>query len=83
MRVMPHPEDDDGNDDPTEPLVPPPAAPDKPPLLDYPGPVSEGEFGETESWSQVARALLVVFGVLGLMFLITFGLCGVFAHGCG
>jgi hypothetical protein len=74
--------DDDGNPDPTEP-VPPPTPVDKPPLLDYPSAVSGPEEGETESWSEVGRALLIVFGVLALMFLITFGLCGVFAQGCG
>jgi hypothetical protein len=74
--------EDDGNHDPTEPLAPPPAS-DKPPLLDYPSSITHPDEGETGSWSEVGRALLVVFGVLGLMFLITFGLCGVFAHGCG
>jgi hypothetical protein len=82
---MPRPEDDDenGDHDPAEPLVPPPAAGDRPPLLDYPGPLTEGEFGETEPWSEVGRALVIVFGVLGFLFFITFGLCGVFARGCG
>jgi hypothetical protein len=80
---MPQDEGGDGTHDPTEPPVPPEPAPDKPPLLDYPAPVSEGDFGETESWAEVGRAILIVFGVLGLLFLVTFGLCGVFANGCG
>ena len=83
---MPHPEDDDdddGNREPSEPSLPPQAAPKTPPLLDYPGPITEGNYGETESWAEVGRALLIVFGVLALMFFLTFGLCGVFARGCG
>ena len=68
---MPRPEDD-GNHDP-----------DKPPLLDYPSPVTDDREGETESWAEVGRAMLVVFSVLGFLFFITFVLCGIFAHGCG
>jgi hypothetical protein len=79
---MPPGEHDDGNHAPTEPSAPPPD-PEKPPLLDYPSPDTEDHYGETESWSEVGRAMLVVFGVMGLFFFITFGLCGVFAHGCG
>jgi hypothetical protein len=74
--------EDDGNHDPTEPLVPP-LATGKPQPLDYPSPLTEDDFGETESWAEIGRAMLVVFGVLGFLFVVTFGLCGVFAHGCG
>jgi hypothetical protein len=64
--------DDDGNHDP-----------EQPPLLDYPSPPVQPDNGDTESWFEVGRAMLVVFGVLGFLFFITFGLCGVFSHGCG
>jgi hypothetical protein len=56
---------------------------DKPPLLDYPPIPLQPEDRDTESWSEVARAMLVVFGVLAFLFFITFGLCGVFSRGCG
>lgn len=84
---MPRTEDDDGNHDPTEPVTPPPPEPDKPLLLDYPSVVTTTDaddgFGETESWPEIGRAMLIVFSVLGVMFFITFGLCGVLLRGCG
>ena len=67
--------DDDGPDTP-------PAPEGKPPLLDYPSLPPPAE-PEGERWSEVFRALLVVFGFLGLLFFIAFGVCGVLARGCG
>ena len=77
-------DDDDGNHEPIEPVTPPPVA-DKPPLLDYPSPPTTDDdgFGETESWPEIGRAMLIVFSVLGIMFFVTFGLCGVLFRGCG
>jgi hypothetical protein len=60
----------------------PPPAPAKPPLLDYPTPAPPDE-RDSERWSEVARALLIVFGVIGLLFFIAFGVCGVLGRGCG
>jgi hypothetical protein len=54
----------------------------KSPLLDYPSLPTPAE-PEGESWSEVFRALLVVFGFLGVLLFISFGLCGVLARGCG
>jgi hypothetical protein len=78
---MPEVPDDPGGNG--EHLDGEPAPSEKPPLLDYPGPVTEGDYGETESWAEVGRAIVVVFSVMGLLFFITFGFCGIFAHGCG
>lgn len=70
------------NADPPDvpPPQPPPAAP-KPPLLEYPSPPAEREL-DSEPWSEVLRALLIIFGVLGALFLIGFGFCGVLMRGC-
>ena len=86
---MPRAEDDaadDLNHDPSEPVSPPPPVADKAPLLDYPSPPTTDDddgFGETESWPEIGRAMLIVFSVLGIMFFVTFGLCGVLFRGCG
>jgi hypothetical protein len=69
------------DDDPVD-HPPPPPPPAKPPLLDYPTPAPPGE-RETESWSEVVRALGVIFGVIGLLFFLSFGICGVLLRGCG
>jgi hypothetical protein len=55
----------------------------KPPLLDYPPVPFDPEDRDTESWFEVGRAMLIVFGVLAFLFVVTFGLCGVLARGCG
>jgi hypothetical protein len=72
---MPDDADRDGPDH-----QPPPSS-DKPPLLDYPSvPVPPDR--DTERWSEVARALLVIFGVIGTLFFVVFGVCGGLARGC-
>jgi hypothetical protein len=78
---MPEVPDDPGGD--AEPVEGASAPGPKLPLLDYPRPAPEDDYGETESWAEVGRAMLVVLGVLGLLFVLTFGFCGIFAHGCG
>jgi hypothetical protein len=72
------------DESPEHPSPPPESAPlpCKPPLLDYPSLPPPAE-PEGERWSEVFRALLVVFGFLGLLFFISFGVCGVLARGCG
>jgi hypothetical protein len=60
----------------------PPTPPAKPPLLDYSSRPIDPEL-DSERWSEVFRAMLVVFGVLGALFLIGFGFCGVLMRGCG
>jgi hypothetical protein len=60
----------------------PPPPPAKPPTLDYPSYTPPGD-RDTERWSEVARALFIVFSVLGLLFFLGFGACGVLLRGCG
>ena len=74
------PEDDEVP--PVDGPPPAPPAPTRPPLLDYPTPPPPPEL-DTERWSEVVRALLIVFGVLGALFFIGFGFCGVLLRGCG
>lgn len=53
-----------------------------PPLLNYPSARPPPE-PETEKWSEVVRAMLIVLGSLALLFFATFGLCGLLGRGCG
>jgi hypothetical protein len=71
--------DDDPDGRPTE--SPPATPPSRPPLLDYPSAPSPDDLG-TERWSEVGRAMAIVFGFLILLFVIGFGLCGVVLRGC-
>jgi hypothetical protein len=70
-----------GEPSPTPPPPPPPPSP-APPVLDYPSrpPTSEPE---TEQWSEIARAMLIVLSALAAFFFATFGLCGLLGRGCG
>jgi hypothetical protein len=67
------------DDDPPKPAPPPP---DKPPLLDYPSRPQTPEL-DSEPWPQVIRAGLIVFGILGFLAFIFYGLCGGLVGGCG
>ena len=65
-------------DDPKEPARPP----DKPPLLEYPSrPIAPEP--DSESWSEIVRATLIVFAFLGFLLFISFGFCGILGRGCG
>jgi hypothetical protein len=65
-----------------EPPDPPPSEPaGKPPLLDYPSVPTEPE-PETEGWGEIARAMAVVFGFIGLLLFAYFGVCGMMLRGC-
>jgi hypothetical protein len=70
--------------DPKPPDDAPPQAlpPSPPPLLDYPSPAPPPDPG-TERWSEVLRALLIVFGALAVLFFGGFGVCGLLGRGCG
>lgn len=67
-------------DDERTPDPPPPPA--KPPLLDYPSRPTEPEELDTERWSEIGRAMGIVFGFMLLLFVIGFGICGVLFRGC-
>ena len=60
----------------------PPSPSKKPPLLDSPSRPAKSDDLDTERWSDVARAMLVVFGFLAILFVIGFGACGVLLRGC-
>ena len=66
---------------PAEPPPPPPPAP-KPPLLDYPSVPTKPAELDTESWSEIGRAMVIVFGIGLALFTIGFGVCGVMFRGC-
>lgn len=59
-----------------------PHEPPLPPLLDYPSRPPPPE-PETERWSDVLRAALIVFGSIAILFFGVFGLCGLAGRGCG
>ena len=63
--------------------VPSETPPHKPPLLDYPSRPTHPPELDTEPWSEVGRALAVVFGVMLALFLIFVAICGVLPRGCG
>ena len=62
--------------------APKPPLPPLPPLLDYPSRPPPPE-PEGERWSDFFRALVIVFGTIALIFIATFGLCGLLGRGCG
>ena len=70
---------DDNDDDDDSSESPPP--PEKPPVLDYPSIPPNPEL-DSEKWSDVFRASLIVFGILGFLLFISYGLCGGLIRGC-
>ena len=59
-----------------------PPRPERPPLLEYPSKPNPSDL-DTEPWSQVGRAMAVVFGILLALMTIAGALCGVLSRGCG
>ena len=70
------------DDDRQLPQPPPASATPKPRLLDYPSKPANPEL-DSEPWPQVARAMLIVLGVMLSILFVFFGTCGVLVRGCG